>query len=73
LHQGDLRLRPGQAELADIIGLPRCNLVHSDPLKALGDLMEGQRLLPIVLTGKYGGEPFASYELDRTGTVFTDM
>ncbi|WP_234413532.1 hypothetical protein [Stenotrophomonas sp. ZAC14D2_NAIMI4_7] len=44
-----------------------------DLLKALGDLMEGQRLLPIVLTGKYGGEPFASYELDRTGTVFTDM
>ncbi len=72
-HQGDLGLRPSQAELADVIRLPCCGLVQTDPLQALGDVMRGQWLLPIILAGQYGGESFASYELDGAGTVFTHM
>ncbi|WP_369039905.1 hypothetical protein [Stenotrophomonas maltophilia] len=50
LQQGDLGLRPGQAELPDIIEQPCCGLIHAYTLQALGNFMRGQWLVPVALS-----------------------
>ncbi|MNJ01167.1 hypothetical protein D3C73_1607100 [compost metagenome] len=66
-------MRPGQAELSDIIESPCCGLVHTYTLQALGDFMRGQWLLPVALARKDGREPFTSHKLDGSRAVLTHV